>query len=305
MGNLKIIDEIKFVADEENRRIDQYLYQKLGYSRSYFKHLIERGFVLINGKKCKPSSKILPGASCHVIIPDESIDLSPKEIAFGIIEDNEHYVVIDKPAGLVVHPAPGNKTDTLVNGILYRFVINDENSFRPGIVHRLDKDTSGVMVIAKNRDARQKLAEIFSNREVIKEYLAVCAGNPNKNEYVVENYIGRSPKNRQKMAVMDHGKFASSHIVILDRGKDIFLCRVRIYTGRTHQIRVHMSFLGFPIIGDELYGGAKVMKYGIKRQALHSYRLSFKDPFTGENKVFESELPDDILQLITKYGLKY
>jgi len=113
---------------------------------------------------------------------------------------------------------------------------------------------------------------------VVKEYLAVCVGNPDKDEYVVENYVGRSFKNRQKMIVLDQGKFALSHVVILDRVKDVFLCKVRIYTGRTHQIRVHMSYLGFPIIGDELYGGVKVMKYGIKRQALHSSRLSFKDP---------------------------
>lgn len=302
---VKIIEEIRLIAEESSKRVDQYLFSKLGYSRSFFKNIIDDGLVLLNGKVCKASSKVNSGDICLVKIPDESIDLTPKEIPFVVIEDNINYAVIDKPAGLVVHPAPGNSSDTLVNGILHRFVINDDENCRPGIVHRLDKDTSGVMVIAKNRDARQKLSSIFSNRGVTKDYIALCLGNPTKDIYKIENYIGRCKHNRQKMAVLDDGKIAISHVEVISRGKNLFMCKVRILTGRTHQIRVHMSHIGFPIIGDELYGGKKVMYYGIARQALHSKRIAFTDPFSGKAVSFESPLPFDMLQLIIKYGLEY
>ncbi|MCA1926935.1 MAG: RluA family pseudouridine synthase [Calditerrivibrio sp.] len=303
--DVKIIEEIRLIAEDSGKRIDQYLFSKLGYSRSFFKNIIDDGLVLLNGKICKASSKVNSGDVCLVKIPDESIDLTPKDIPFNVLEDNQNYAVIDKPAGLVVHPAPGNNSDTLVNGILHRFVINDDENCRPGIVHRLDKDTSGVMIIAKNRDARQKLSSMFADRDVIKEYIAICSGNPERDSYKIENYIGRCKNNRQKMAVVDEGKIAISNVEVIDRGKNIFICRVRIFTGRTHQIRVHMSHIGFPLIGDELYGGKKVMSYGISRQALHSSKISFTDPFKSEFVSFESALPFDMLQLIAKYGLKY
>ncbi|MEF3255541.1 MAG: RluA family pseudouridine synthase, partial [Deferribacterales bacterium] len=170
-SNVKILEEINIVIKEDAKRIDQYLFQELGYSRSFFKNLIENGLVLLNGKVCKPSSKVKAGDICHIKIPDESIDIAPKKIDFEVIEDNEHYAIINKPAGLVVHPAPGNRSDTLVNGILYKFIIEDDETCRPGIVHRLDKDTSGLILIAKNRDSRQKLSNLFANREVCKEYI--------------------------------------------------------------------------------------------------------------------------------------
>ncbi len=241
-----------------------------------------------------------------VHIPDESIDLTPKEIPLDVIYDSKWYAVINKPSGLVVHPAPGNNSDTLVNGLLAKFNIDDDEMVRPGIVHRLDKDTSGLLIVAKNRDVRQKISELFQQREVKKIYIAVCLGNPSKDFYHVDNNIGRSHIDRKKMSVVSEGgKRAISDVKVLSKGKELFLASVRIYTGRTHQIRVHMAHLGYPIVGDSLYGGNNVMKFGIDRQALHAYYISFFDPFLNRNVSFTAPLPSDICDIIIKYGLDF
>lgn len=306
VGDKKIIETLEIISDGDYKRIDLFLYEKLQKSRSYFKNLIDENLVLINGRICKPSSKVFKDDIINVYIPDESIDLTPKEIPFDILYDSKWYAVINKPAGLVVHPAPGNVSDTLVNGLLARFEIDDNEMIRPGIVHRLDKDTSGLLLVAKNRDVRQKLSELFQQREVKKVYLAICCGKPTKNFFRLENKIGRSPNDRKKMTVVQSdGKEAISEVKILAKHDNIFLAAVRIYTGRTHQIRVHMTHLGYPIVGDLLYGGNKVMKFGIERQALHAYYLSFRDPFMNETKRFIAPIPQDIKYLMIKYGLEF
>ncbi|MCX8084721.1 MAG: RluA family pseudouridine synthase [Calditerrivibrio sp.] len=300
---VRILEKIEIVADIYGKRLDLFLFERLGRSRSYFKNLIADGLVTVNGKVCKASYSVKTSDVISVSIPDESIDLTPKEIDFSIVYDSKWYAVVDKPAGVVVHPAPGNTTDTLVNGILARFEIKDDEVLRPGIVHRLDKDTSGLILVAKNRDVRQRLSEIFQQREIVKVYLAICLGKPKKDYIRVENFIGRSPSDRKRMAVVDkNGKLAVSEVYVLKRFKEIFLAAIRIYTGRTHQIRVHLSHLGYPIIGDSVYGGSKVMKYGIERQALHSYYLKFFDPYLEKDVFYKSDLPLDMMSLLLKYG---
>jgi len=304
--NKKIIDTIEICSDGYYKRVDLFLFKKLHKSRSYFKNLIDEGLVFINGKQCKSSSKVNENDLLKILIPDESIDLTPKEIDFDVIYDSKWYAVINKPSHLVVHPAPGNNTDTLVNGLLAKFNLDDDETIRPGIVHRLDKDTSGLLIVAKNRDVRQVLSDLFQQREVKKTYLAVCLGNPDKDYYFIDNYIGRSPKDRKKMAVLTSGgKRAISEIRILKRSANLFLSYVQIYTGRTHQIRVHLSHLGYPIIGDLVYGGNRVMKWGIERQALHAYNISFFDPFLEKPVSFTAPLPEDIKMIIIKYGLDF
>ncbi|ADR18224.1 RluA family pseudouridine synthase [Calditerrivibrio nitroreducens] len=303
----RIIDKLDITSDSFSERIDIFLSEKLNRSRSYFKNLIDEGLVTLNGKICKPSSKVVAGDHIIVLIPDDSIDLTPKEIDFEVIYDSKWYAVINKPAGLVVHPAPGNTTDTLVNGLLAKFKnIDDNDNVRPGIIHRLDKDTSGLLIIAKNRDVRQQMSELFQKREVKKVYLAVCMGEPKNDYYMIDNFIGRSLTDRKKMAVLQNGgKRAVSEVKILKRSSGIFLASVAIHTGRTHQIRVHMSYLNYPILGDFLYGGAKVMKYGINRQALHAYKISFFDFYLGREVSYIAEIPEDIKYLITKYRLDF
>ena len=222
--------------------------------------------------------------------------LTPQNIPFDIILNKENYAVINKPAGLTVHPAPGNYDNTLVNALLYTFVIeDDDNDFRPGIVHRLDKDTSGLMIIAKNAEYRMKLSELFLNRNITKKYLALCHGTPAFLEKKIEAPIGRDKYNRQKMAVRDDGKTAVSHFKVLEKYKRAFLAEVTIFTGRTHQIRVHAANMGHSLIGDCLYGGREF--YGFKRQALHSAFLEFKEPDTNELISISLQLPEDMVFL--------
>ncbi|MBZ4643271.1 MAG: rRNA synthase [Deferribacteres bacterium] len=297
----KIVEELKLVADKDYKRADIFLSEKTGKTRSFCQKLVELELVSLNGKVLKKTStKINQGDYLVVsILEEEKPNLEPKKIDFEIVFEHKEYLIINKPAGIVVHPAPGNYSNTLVNGLVYMFSFEiNEGDFRPGIIHRLDKDTSGLMIVAKNYNAKERLSKLFKERDLEKRYICIAYGSPKENFYNIENHIGRHKINRKKMCVNEDGKFAKTDVFILKRFKNEFIADVKIYTGRTHQIRVHMSFLGFPIIGDEVYGNKFSLSYPIKRQALHSYYLKFICPFDNIEREVNIDLPEDMQNLI-------
>ncbi len=291
------MEEKEYINNTDNERADSCCSRLAEKSRSYILSLFEKNLIKVNGKTAKKSAKLKAGDKINIIFPDEELpDLTPVNIPFDIIYDNKNYAVINKPAGLTCHPAPGNYSHTLVNALLYTFTIeDDDNDFRPGIVHRLDKDTSGIMIIAKNTEYRMKLSQLFLERNIVKKYYAICHGVPKFMEKRVESPIGRDKYNRQKMAVREDGKMAVSHFKIIEKYKRSFLTEVTIFTGRTHQIRVHAAALGHPLVGDALYGGKEL--YGFNRQALHSSYLKFHDPDTNNEIILTLQLPPDMIAL--------
>lgn len=289
-----------YTADISGERADVCGARLTGAARTIISDLISAGLFFVNGRVPKKSDKIKTGDVIEVHFqPEKMPDLTPKNIPFDIVIDMPFYAVIDKPAGLTVHPAPGHYDDTLVNALLFAFNIDDsENGVRPGIVHRLDKDTSGLLVVAKNAAARGKLSRLFGDRLIEKKYLAICKGSPKFDEKRVEAPLGRDTVNRKRMAVRaSGGKEAVSVFRVLERYNGAFLAEVSIYTGRTHQIRVHATYIGHPIIGDVIYGGKGLFGFG--RQALHSHKIAFNDPDTGERISASSNLPQDMLDLIS------
>ncbi len=297
--------------EEENNRIDRYLSEKSkDFSRVAIQRWIEEEKVLVNGKKTKPSYKVQENdkISMEEEKPKE-IELKAQEIPLEIIYEDNDIIVVNKPKGLVVHPANGNPDGTLVNAIMA--ICKDSLSgiggeIRPGIVHRLDKDTSGVLIIAKNDKAHINLSEQIKNHEVEKTYWALVRGIVKENEATIKMPIGRSTKDRKKMAVTKNGKEAITHFKVLERyvQDNCTLLEVKIETGRTHQIRVHLSQIGYPIIGDTTYSNGK-NKWGIEGQCLHAKSLKFKHPITGKEMYLEAELPKyfkDLLEHRRKYG---
>ncbi|MDD2452734.1 RluA family pseudouridine synthase [Aminivibrio sp.] len=292
-GSLEILN-----AKEEDSgvRLDVYLASRLGITRSFARRLIDDGNVsLFPEKKAKPALRMGEGSTVRVVLPPpESLDLEPEEVAFGVVYEDEHIIVVDKPSGVVVHPAPGNWHGTLVHGLLYRF--RDFGAFnnvlRPGIVHRLDATTSGLMVVAREQKSLESLQEQFRQRTVLKKYLALVHGKIKQPSGRIDLPIGRSSANRLKMAVAVDGRHAVTKYRVLWRRKGYSFLECTIETGRTHQIRVHLGFLGHPIVGDSLYGGDKKTAAILGRVFLHSWKLSFLHPATGTRMSFTSILPD-------------
>jgi len=292
-GSLEILN-----AKEEDSgvRLDVYLASRLGITRSFARRLIDDGNVsLFPEKKAKPALRMGEGSTVRVVLPPpESLDLEPEEVAFGVVYEDEHIIVVDKPSGVVVHPAPGNWHGTLVHGLLYRF--RDFGAFnnvlRPGIVHRLDATTSGLMVVAREQKSLESLQEQFRQRTVLKKYLALVHGKIKQPSGRIDLPIGRSSANRLKMAVAGNGRHAVTKYRVLWRRKGYSFLECTIETGRTHQIRVHLGFLGHPIVGDSLYGGDKKTAAILGRVFLHSWKLSFLHPATGTRMSFTSILPD-------------
>ncbi len=280
------------------------------FSRTYLQQLIEAGAVRLNNVPAsKPSAKVKAWDKLLIELrpTPQSLAFKPEPMALDVVFEDEYLLVINKPAGLVVHPAPGNWSGTLLNGLLAR----DESARflpRAGIVHRLDKDTSGLMVVARTREAMDGLVEMIAARDVHREYLAVAhrAWQGSRQQQVAEP-IGRDPRNRLRMAAIDldrtSGKSALTDVSLLDNADKHCLVRCKLHTGRTHQIRVHMAFLGHPLVSDELYGGAPAG--GLKRQALHARRLGFAHPVTGVALSFTSPVPDDLEALMADLGLSY
>lgn len=280
------------------------------FSRTYLQQLIEAGAVRLNATMIsKPSTKVKAWDKLLIELrpTPQSLAFKPEPMALDVVFEDEHLLVINKPAGLVVHPAPGNWSGTLLNGLLAR---DEAARFLPraGIVHRLDKDTSGLMVVARTREAMDALVETIAAREVNREYLAVAhrAWQGSRQQQVAEP-IGRDHRNRLRMAVVDlarsAGKSAMTDFSLLDNADRHCLVRCKLHTGRTHQIRVHMAFLGHPLVADELYGGAAAGS--LTRQALHARRLAFLHPVLGSALSFTAPVPDDLEALMADLGLSY
>lgn len=280
------------------------------FSRSYLQQLIEAGGVLVKGYKAtKASLKVKAGDELAIELrpTPQSQAFKPEAMAMDIVYEDSYLFVINKPAGLVVHPAPGNWSGTLLNGLLAH---DPKASFLPraGIVHRLDKDTSGLMVVARQRQTMDQLVSMIAERTVSREYIALAQGSWNGSRIrQIEAPIGRDPRNRLRMAVVDlernSGKTASTVISLLENSDKHCLVKCKLHTGRTHQIRVHMAFLGHPLVSDELYGGS--LGLDLNRQALHACRLAFMHPATGSFMEFSSVPPPDLGSAIESLGLRY
>ncbi len=288
-------------SSSQGARLDQFLTKHfLGkQSRTYFQYLIEEGCVLLNGKGVKKRVEVQEGDEIEVhfrLTPE--LSLEPENIPLDIIYEDEHLLVINKGAGLVVHPAVGHWSGTLVNALLYHCKsLGGDSNLRPGIVHRLDKDTTGVLIVAKSHEAHRGLIESFANRAIKKEYLAICLGNPPQG--VISEPIGRHPIKRKEMAVVEGGREAISVVETLKFNDKISLVKVGLVTGRTHQIRVHLSFKGAPILGDSVYGSlSSNKKFNISRPLLHSLFLSLKHPISREVLEFKASIPNEMQQVI-------
>ncbi|MFH1395364.1 MAG: RluA family pseudouridine synthase [Candidatus Omnitrophota bacterium] len=293
--------DIKIEEAEAGQRLDKCLTDKLGkeYSRTYVKFLIDSGFVLVNSKNVKAHYIIREGDKIFVRIVDtpQNENLEAENIPLNIIYEDEWLIVIDKPYGMVVHPGAGTRNGTLVNALLFHCgkLPDTGNESRPGIVHRLDKDTSGVMVAAKNSKALRSLAKQFQKRAVKKNYIAFVKGRLELDNGIIEAPLARNKTDRKKMQV-EHleGKEARTIYHVLRRYNKFTVVRLELLTGRTHQIRVHMKYLGHPVLGDAKYG----MDKSAKRQALHSEKLGFSHPETGKYMEFSSPMPDDMKEII-------
>ncbi len=285
-----------FEVENDNKRIDAYLSEKLeDTSRVTIQRLIANAKVLVNGKTVKASYKVQVGDTIQVEeeIPVE-ISLKAQNIPVDIIYEDQDIIVVNKPKGMVVHPANGNPDGTLVNAIMA--ICKDSLSgiggeIRPGIVHRLDKDTSGIIIVAKNDKAHIHLSEQIKEHQVKKTYIALVRGIVKENEATINMPIGRSEKDRKKMAVTKKGKEAITHFKVIQRYDKYTLLQVNIETGRTHQIRVHLSQIGYPIVGDEVYSNGK-NEWNVKGQCLHAKSLEFTHPITGEKMYLEAKLPE-------------
>ncbi len=289
---------MKIEIDQENIRIDKFLSKKLDYSRSIIIKMLEKGAILVNGKIVKPSFLVHYEDSIEVVKEyEKESTLKPNEMCLDIVYEDNDIMVINKPAGVVVHPGSGNHENTLANGLLYYTEnLSDINGdARPGIVHRLDKDTSGLMLVAKSNKAHEILAEDFKVHAVKREYVALLNGVFPSNEAKIDAPIGRDPKNRKKFMVTSvNSKEAITYLKVLKRYKKHTLVSLNLETGRTHQIRVHMKYIGYPVFNDPVYNHQVIPNVG---QFLHSKTITFIHPITKKEMFFSSSLP--------KYFLEY
>ena len=283
------------VESNENKRTDAYISEITDYSRTAVQRLIDEEKITINGKIVKSSYKVQYGDRIEIEEePAKEIELKAQDIPLEILYEDDDIIVVNKPKGMVVHPANGNPDGTLVNAIMS--ICKDSLSgiggeIRPGIVHRLDKNTSGAIIIAKNDKAHINLSEQLKNHEIKKTYIALVRGVVKENNASINMPIGRSKKDRKKMDVDKNGKEAITHFKVMKRYKDSTLLEINIETGRTHQIRVHLSHIGYPIIGDDVYSNGK-NRWNIEGQCLHAKELEFKHPITGKKMHIEAELPE-------------
>lgn len=275
-------------------RLDSFAAERTGLTRSAVQRLIESGCVLVRGKAKKAGYAVRAGDEIAVTLPEpEPSELIPEDIPLDIVYQDADICVVNKPAGMVVHPAPGNLTGTLVNALLYHLtdLSGIGGEIRPGIVHRIDKDTSGLLVVAKNDAAHTFLSEELKTHSVARTYLALCEGNLREDSGAVDAPIARHRTDRKKMAIVPGGREAITHWKVLERFGDKTLLEVELETGRTHQIRVHMASINHPLVGDPVYGRAK-NELGFTGQALHAAKLRLTHPHTGERMEFSAPLPD-------------
>ena len=296
-------EKIDFIAEKSGERLDVFLARKYPeMSRSHLQKLITAEEVLINGKSRKANYKLSEGELVSLCLPEpEVINISPENIPLDILYEDSDIIVINKPRGMVVHPAAGVTTGTLVNALLAHCddLSGINGVIRPGIVHRLDKDTSGVMVAAKNDAAHINLSEQIKNKTAKRVYWAIVFGNIKESSGTINGDIGRNPNDRQKMAIVTaNGKPATTKFKVLERFGQYTLIECRLLTGRTHQIRVHMTSIGHPLVGDPKYGRGK-SPFKIQGQALHSLNLTLVHPKTGKEMIFEAPLPEDMKKILS------
>ncbi len=294
--------ELTVPPEKAGQRLDAFIASETSFSRSAVQRMIENGDVLLNMKEVPSKAKVKPGDEVSVTPPlPEITDILPQDIPLDIVYQDADIAVINKPKGMVVHPAAGNPDGTLVNAIMYH--IKDLSGIggevRPGIVHRIDRMTSGLLVIAKNDNAHVFLSDQLKTHAVSRVYYALCEGNFREDSGTVDAPIARHRTDRKKMAVDPNGRNAVTHWRVLERFGDMTLLRVELETGRTHQIRVHMAYIKHPIVGDEVYGHAK-NSLGIVGQALHAGELRLTHPATGEEMVFTAPLPEEFANALEK-----
>lgn len=295
--------EIEVQDLSEKVRLDVFLSMETGWTRSQIKLQIDLGKVLVNEKVQKSGFLIKNNDKIKLFFEKNALNINaePEDIPLDIIYEDEDLAIINKPQGMVVHPAPGSYNHTLVNALLFHFETLSKNSdnIRPGIVHRIDKDTSGLLVVAKNDKAHASLAAQIAEHSCRRHYKALLEGNLKEDEGRIETYIGRSDKDRKMMAVTTQGKIAITNYKVLQRYNSYCLVEFILETGRTHQIRVHSKHIGHPIVGDKTYG-IKNQKFKLEGQLLHAYKLELTHPTTNERLVFECDLPDYFKNTIAK-----
>ena len=298
MNNLQ-----KIKVEETGKRIDAFLTSKIDASRVTVQRLIDEERILVNGKKTKASYKVQNGDIIEIEKEEpQEIELKAQEIPLEILYEDNDIIVVNKPKGMVVHPANGNPDGTLVNAILSickNSLSGIGGELRPGIVHRLDKDTSGLIIVAKNDKAHINMSEQIKERNVKKTYIALVRGNVPEEEATINMPIGRSTKDRKKMAVTKNGKQAITHFKVLKRYSKYTLLEIKIETGRTHQIRVHMAEIGYPVVGDAVYSNGK-NEFGIEGQMLHAYKLEFMHPITNKHMELTAPLPQYFEEILKK-----
>ena len=284
---------IKLISEEKDIRIDKYLASILDYSREFISKLIDHQLVLVNGKVVKASYKV--DLNEEIIVHDEELkidtDIEPTKMDLDIVYEDEYLMVINKPSGLVVHPGSGNYHNTLVNGLMYytKNLSDVGGEERPGIVHRLDKDTSGLLLVAKTNRVHELLADDFKNKRIKREYIALLDGVFKNGSATIDAPIGRDKNAREKMAVVEDGKSAVTHMKVLKRYNGYTLVSCILETGRTHQIRVHMAYIGYPVHNDPVYSKREATSFG---QFLHSYKMNFIHPITKKEMEFVCPLPE-------------
>jgi 23S rRNA pseudouridine1911/1915/1917 synthase len=307
---------LEVTGPAEGARLDAFLAGRLSeLSRSRVVQLIAEGRVLLNGRAAKKSERVVPGDVVEVVVPPPvPSTVDPEDIPLDVVYEDAHLLVVSKPAGLVVHPAPGHRTGTLVNALLHH--VEDLSGIggvkRPGIVHRLDRDTSGLMLVAKHDQAHRRLAAALKRREIRRRYHVVAWGHLDQDRVTVDAPVGRSHRNRKRMAVMEGGRRAVTRFARLARWPAADLLEAELETGRTHQIRVHLAHIGHPVVGDAVYGAAGArgisgpdrpwaaeLERRVPRQFLHAYRLTFMHPVTGQALELEAPWPPDLADVVT------
>ena len=292
--------------NDSGKRIDKYLNENTEYTRSKIQKMIENGNILVNDIKVKDSYKVKENDYITIEALEETTDILPENIPLDIYYEDDDLIVVNKPSGIVVHPAPGNYTGTLVNALIYHTnnLSKVNTNIRPGIVHRIDADTSGLLLVAKNDKSHNILAEDIQKKEVVREYIALVEGIIMEDTATIDAPIGRDKKDRKKMTVTsENSKDAVTHIRVLERYKDSTLIRCKLETGRTHQIRVHLSYIGHPVVNDPVYGYKKLIDKDFG-QMLHAEKLGFVHPTTKEYMEFTAEPPKRFQEILNIYKEK-
>lgn len=293
------------IQEDQQMRLDKYLSEQFPeQTRSYLQKLIKDGEVTVNGKNVKTGYQLSKGDEVYINIPEpKELDVEPQKMDLDIVYEDEDVILINKTKGMVVHPAPGHTTDTLVNGLLYHCKDNlsgINGVARPGIVHRIDRDTTGILIVCKNDMSHNSIAAQLKEHSINRRYRALVHGNLKEDTGTVEGSIGRHPIDRKKMAINEkNGKPAVTHYTVLERFGNYTLIECKLETGRTHQIRVHMTSIGHPLVGDEVYGPAKC-PFKLQGQCLHAMVLGFVHPRTGEYMEFSADLPEYFEDLLRK-----